>query len=342
MSWRLRAFAAVIVLSAIFVTAYAWLTSGPSRSSETPLAPATDGPTPTAVEHLAEMPAAPFALVRSLVPDDTHGRVGVAPLSAPDGPRFITPLTCERVFLSVDRGVCLKLGVDGMRTTYTAEIFDSTFHVRGRVPLTGVPSRVRVSPDGRRAAVTVFEEGHSYAEHGFSTRTTIIDTSAIGILGDLESFEVSREGKRFHEVDFNFWGVTFAKDSNRFYATLSSGNVKYLVEGDVDAKSARVIARDVECPSISPDNTRVAYKKAYNDSRGIGWTLHVLDLATRADVALGVERRSVDDQVEWLDDDHVLYHLPSSRGADIWVMGVDGKTPPRILIPLAYSPAVVR
>jgi hypothetical protein len=153
---------------------------------------------------------------------------------------------------------------------------------------------------------------------------------------------VTLDGQPFREVDFNFWGVTFARDSNRFYATLSSGDVKYLVEGDVEARSARVIGRDVECPSLSPDNTRVAYKKAYKDSRGVGWTLHVLDLASGADVALGAETRSVDDQVEWLDDAHVMYHLPSSRGADIWVMAVDGVTSPRILIPLAYSPAVVR
>ena len=112
------------------------------------------------------MPAPPFAMVRSLIADDTHGHVGVIPLAAPEGPRFITTLACERVSYASGHGVCLTLGADGMRTTYTAEIFDSSFEVRGRVPLTGVPSRVRVSPDGRRAGITVFEEGHSYAEQG--------------------------------------------------------------------------------------------------------------------------------------------------------------------------------
>jgi hypothetical protein len=170
----------------------------------------------------------------------------------------------------------------------------------------------------------------------------LIETSTASVITDLESFGVTRDGSPFREVDFNFWGVTFAKDGNRFYATLASGGVKFLVEGDVDRRSARVIARDVECPSISPDNTRVAYKKAYTSSRGIGWTLHVMDLTTFADTALDAESRSVDDQVEWLDDGHVMYHLPATRGADIWVMSVDGKTPPRLLIPLAYSPAVVR
>jgi hypothetical protein len=288
------------------------------------------------------MPAPPFAMVRSLIADETHGRVGIVPLSATAGPRFLTTMACERVFYAAGRGVCLTLGADGMRTTHTAEIFDSSFQVTGRVPLTGVPSRVRLSPDGRRAGVTVFEEGHSYAEQGFSTRTTLLDTTSASVIGELESFAVTRDGRPFKEVDFNFWGVTFAKDSNRFFATLASGGAKYLVEGDVDARSAHVIAADVECPSLSPDNTRIAYKKAYSDARGIGWTLHVLDLATRSDTALAAETRSVDDQVEWLDDDHVTYHLPSSRGADVWVMRTDGRTAPALLIPLAYSPAVVR
>ena len=61
-----------------------------------------------------------------------------------------------------------------------------------------------------------------------------------------------------------------------------------------------------------------------------------------SDTTLGAETRSVDDQVEWLDNGHVMYHLPSSRGADIWVMSTDGTTPPRLHFPLAYSPAVVR
>ena len=341
MTARGSTFAMVVALAVGLAGGYAWVTSVRDGRSPAPSVTHTSDPQPS-VGRLDAMPAPPFAMVRSLIADETHGKVGIVPLSAPAGPRFLTALACERVFYAAGRGVCLTLGVDGMRTTYTAEIFDPSFHVTGRVPLTGVPSRVRLSPDGRRAGITVFEEGHSYVEQGFSTRTTVIDTTSASVIGELESFAVTRDGQPFKEVDFNFWGVTFASDNNRFYATLASGGVKYLVEGDVDARSARVITRDVECPSLSPDNTRVAYKKAYSDARGIGWTLHVLDLTTLADTALVAERRSVDDQVEWLDDEHVTYHLPASRGADIWVMRTDGRTEPSILIPLAYSPAVVR
>jgi hypothetical protein len=54
----------------------------------------------------------------------------------------------------------------------------------------------------------------------------------------------------------------------------------------------------------------------------------------------------VDDQVEWLDDDHVLYGLPGqgSKAAEtnVWSAPADGSGPPRLLIEKAWSPAVVR
>jgi hypothetical protein len=341
MSARSLVLLAVVAAAVLLIAGYAWLASPPGSRLSAGSIPASAGEGDT-VGRLDEVPAVPFVMIRSLLPDDTHGRVGIAPLTAPGGPRYITPLRCERVFYAAGHGVCLTLGVEGVRTIYAAEIFDGSFQVRGRIPLSGVPSRVRVSPDGRRAGVTVFEEGHSYAEHGYSTRTTLLDIASASVIADLESFAVTRDGQPFRAVDFNFWGVTFTNDSNRFYATLGSGNVKYLVEGNIEARTAQVVATGVECPSLSPDNTRIAYKKAYTDPRGIGWTLHVLELATRADTALAAETRSVDDQVEWLDDGRLMYHQPSSRGADIWVIGIDGGTPPRVLVPLAYSPAVVR
>ncbi len=94
-----------------------------------------------------------------MVADESFNHLALVPLDAPEGPRFVTPLSCERVFYAGGRGVCLTIGLDGMTTTYTAEVFDQQFASIGRVPLTGVPSRVRVSPDGRRAGITVFETG---------------------------------------------------------------------------------------------------------------------------------------------------------------------------------------
>jgi hypothetical protein len=58
------------------------------------------------------------------------------------------------------------------------------------------------------------------------------------------------------------------------------------------------------------------------------------------------ETRSVDDQVEWLDDSRLLYALsrPGSEAttSDVWVVPADGTGSAQVLIPEASSPAVIR
>jgi hypothetical protein len=225
---------------------------------------------------------------------------------------------------------------------YVFFVFDDRFMTGVRRPLAGVPSRARISPDGRRAALTVFQSGHSYAEGGFSTATTIHDAATGEALANLESFTVERDGKPFDAVDFNFWGVTFADDGNRFYATLRTADVNYLVEGDVDRRAAKVVHTHVECPSLSPDNRRIAFKKRVTGNDTVLWQVAVLALDTFQETVLEAESRSVDDQVDWLDDEHVVYHLPKARGADIWALRVDRAEPPRVLVAGGYSPSVVR
>jgi hypothetical protein len=267
---------------------------------------------------------------------ETYGRLALASLD--QEARFVADLTCDRVYFAGGRGICLTTEYEGLTPKYTARFFDDEFQTVASTSLTGLPSRARVSPDGRWAAVTVFERGHSYAVDGFSTRSTILDTRSGLVVGDLEQFAVSRDGVPFKSVDFNFWGVTFARDDDRFYATLATGGTPYLVEGRIDTKAVRVLRAGVECPSLSPDNQRIAYKHRLDESR---WQIHVLDLATGSVTALDRETRSVDDQVEWLDDQHVVYHITAAHGADVWALRTDGTEPPRIIKSYAYSPAVV-
>jgi hypothetical protein len=63
----------------------------------------------------------------------------------------------------------------------------------------------------------------------------------------------------------------------------------------------------------------------------------VLDLASGRETPLA-ETRSVDDQVEWLDDGRILYGLQG----DIWVVPADGSGTPQVYLADALSPAVVR
>ena len=297
---------------------------------------------PAGGQTLAALRGRPALLFRSLVPGDGFGALAAIPLDEPERERTITQLRCDRVHFAGGRGLCLSNHIAAFWSPPTAQAFDLDLHELASFPVPELPSRARVAPDGQHAAMTHFVRGDSYNDSGFSTRTALLDLAAGSPLGDLEQFAVWREGARFQAPDFNFWGVTFARDGNRFYATLASGGTTYLVEGDLAARSVRTLRENVECPSLSPDNRRIAFKKRVSPE---AWRLHVLDLDTMAESPLA-EERSVDDQAEWLDDDQVLYGLteqsPTGTSTNVWVVPVEGEGAPRIFVPLASSPAVVR
>ena len=310
-----------------------------ANSADVDAAPATiaapgAAPGGTAVGDLPK----PRLVFRTTALGPDYGKVGVVQLTDAAAAARHLALSCERVHFASGTGICLTAD-RGVFTTYHAYIFDDA-GVRHRLRLEGIPSRARVSPDGRRAAFTIFVSGDSYESSHFSTRTYIVDAAAGKPLGQLEEFTVYRDGVLFKEIDFNFWGVTFTRDGNGFYATLATGGKTYLVKGDVDSRTARTITTDVECPSLSPDNTRIAFKRK---PRGGGASyLHVLSLDTLAVTPLA-ETRGVDDQAEWVDDAGLLYALPNGDGTStLWTVAADGTGGPVVMRVNAFSPAVVR
>jgi hypothetical protein len=284
----------------------------------------------------------PHVLFRSTGLGRGYGEVAVTPLATPKIARALTSLSCERVAYAAGRGICLTAD-RGAITTYGADIFDSKFRVTRHLAIQGLPSRTRVAPNGKLAAWTVFVTGDSYASNNFSTRTSFVNLRTGEVLPDLEKFKVTRDGDVVDAIDRNFWGVTFAPDSDKFYATLSTGGNTYLIQGRVSTQSAKVIHDGVECPSLSPDGTRIAYKKRTGNFP-VQWRVHVLDLATGKETATA-ETRNVDDQVEWLDNAHVLYGLPDANSAtastSIWTVPADGTGTPKVFIPRAWSPAII-
>lgn len=239
-------------------------------------------------------------------------------------------MSCARVYFAGGRGLCLATAESAI--DYEATIVDSALRPLERLDLAGLPSRARISSDGRYGAMTVFVSGHAYLNSGgFSTVTTIVDLRSGKQLGNLEGFDVTKDGKPFEAADFNFWGVTFASDSNRFYATLRSGAHYYLVEGDLSRGALRVLRDGVECPSLSPDGTRIAFKSRIGDENR--WRLAVLDLATLVAHPVA-ERRSIDDQPEWLDERTLVY----SDGLDVFTVPADGTGASRRILRNASSP----
>jgi hypothetical protein len=300
--------------------------------------------------HLEAMPPPPSLMFINLANDGGFNHVAVASLASPAGAAYVTPLSCERVYFASGRGLCLSvtdegtIGPDGPVASRWAEVFDASFTIRRRIKLAGAPSRVRVSPDGRYAAATVFDSGHSYADHRFSTRTTIFNLETADVaIDDLETVETRRDGAVFSAKDFNFWGVTFARDGQTFYATLDTGGTSYLVRGRIDERVMHVVHAGVECPSLSPDNTRIAFKRRVGSTSRGWWQIALLDLASMKESLLAGETRSVDDQVEWLDDERVAYHITGEgTPADLWAIRVDGTGAPERIRRSAYSPAVLR
>jgi hypothetical protein len=326
--WRTLAFISILAVCILGAGIYVGLAYERAHGSAPP-----EGVRVVAGATLAS-PDGSQLLFRNAIPDKTFGQLAVAPLAHPDETRAVAGLKCDRVDYANGRGLCLTAGGTWPTTGYVAKVFDDHFQVLSTIRLTGIPSRARMSADGRLGATTVFVNGDSYAPGNFSTRTNIIDMRTARVIANLESFEVTRDGKAFSNSNFNFWGVTFARDDNRFYATLGSGAATYLVQGDLEARTMRVITDHVECPSLSPDGTRIAYKRSL-DSHG-SWRLYVLDLKTLRETPLA-ETGSVDDQVEWLDDSHVSYWLH----ADTWSVPADGSGRPVKLLTDASSAVLV-
>jgi hypothetical protein len=296
---------------------------------------------------LAVLPAAPYLLLRVTGPGASHGRMALESLGASDGARSVSTMNCDRVHAAAGRGICLE-AKRGAITSYHAHLFDSKLRTTASFDLAGAPSRTRMSADGSLAATTVFVSGHSYSAPGFSTRTSIIDVQNGRMLAaDLEQFAVIKDGQPFKASDFNFWGVTFTPDSKGFYATLQTSGQQWLVQGDIAQQRMTVIAANVECPSLSPDGQRIAFKRrVVPPPQGrVVWQLVVRELASGKETVLSRETRNVDDQVEWIDNREIAYSLPDETtpaATNTFALPIDGNSAPRLLAPLAYSPAVVR
>jgi hypothetical protein len=274
-----------------------------------------------------------------------YGLVASVPLSDPTGPRAVTSTACDRVDADQDAFVCLR-SERGIAPTYTATLYDNNQKQLLQWPLPGVPSRTRFSPDGSLVATTAFVTGHSYATIGFSTETAIRKTSDGSSFGNLEDWKLLIDGKESEPLDRNYWGITFV-DDDTFYATvgMTTEGITYLVKGDIKAKTMSTVLKTVECPSLSPDGTKIAFKRVTSGSGAtVHWTPAIYDIASGKVTVLDIESRSVDDQIAWLDDDTLLYGLTNDTpgDSDIWKLAADGSSKPSIFIKHAWSPAIVQ
>ena len=337
---RIATFVVFVSAVAVALAAYFYVARDPAPATSNHAAGIVDE---KASRALVELKRGAYVAFRDMAPGPTYGHLAFASLE-PGAPRVFTSLPCHRVHFSNKVGICLAIA--NAPAGFRGFLLDDAMRVTQTIELPGMPSRTRVSRDGHFAAYTAFVAGDSYLASGLSTRTRIVRIPSGDDVADLESFAVVRNDKEIHSADFNFWGVTFTRDPNRIYATLGTGGRILLVEGDVAERTFRVIAEDIECPSLSPDETHIAFKKRFGKGFDAWWQPAVVDLATMT-VRQLPESKHIDDQIEWLDDGHILYAVGHStsaivRRADIWTIAIDGASSSSIFLADAESPAVVR
>jgi len=312
----------------------AWKLDGPAKGQRASRsgAGASGGPPRPRLGADASFPGR--LLIRGVDPDLPDADGPLYEVSAKGGVRRVQG-RCRRVHASSAGSVlCLRVSANGF--DYEFVTMDRDHRARARRVVAGFPSRARVSRDGRYGSFTTFAvagAGYFADTSRFSTFARIVDMDSGELLLRLEDLDVRRDGRRVDLEEAELWGVSFAGDG-RFYATLAPGeDVEHLlVEGRVGSRRATVAADHVECPSLSPDGSRIAYKRRIGSSNR--WRLHVRELAGGRDVALA-ETRSIDDQPEWLGDDLVAY----SNGEAVYAVAADGSGSPRVLVDHAASPA---
>jgi hypothetical protein len=330
--WLVAVIAALLLAGAAGYGIMAWADHR-SRAS---------APSQVQSELAPERPTGARVVFRNTALGAEYGLVASVPLSDPSGSRSVTDQACDRVYATATAQSCLHTD-RGVVTTFTATVTETAGGTTRAWPLAGVPSRTRISADSRLVAVTSFVTGESYVSVGYATMTTISTIDGTDY-GNLEDFALIVDGERVTAADRNIWGVTFGADGNTFYATAASGGKTWLVQGDLAAGTLTAIRDTAECPSLSPDGLRIAYKKDVSTGSSPYWSIAVLELATGTETILP-EQRNVDDQVEWLDDDTLLYGLGRSDtvgDSDVWSVRADGEADPAMFIAHAWSPSVIR
>ena len=152
----------------------------------------------------------------------------------------------------------------------------------------------------------------------------------------------SRTARPYRSADVNFWGVTFATDDTLLRHPRHRRSRRTWSAASVGTRELTVLRENVECPSLSPDGTKVAYKKASGVGVGAQVALHRAgprlrrgdraagDAQHRRPARLAGRRPRALRRAPRRDRPHRRLGQPAVR------------RPPRLLVPDADSPAVVR
>lgn len=281
------------------------------------------------------------------VPGDDYGKLAAID---DEGERHFFGPRCGRAHASAGLAVCIESDEE-LLPSWTARIFDFTDASLPEITSEPAsrPSRARVDPRGARVVWTSFVTGHDYLSPGeFATETRYVKTE------NLETYTASqiRRGEvedRFLAVDGNWWGASFDPSSkDHVYLTYGSGDETEVVRSDQSRIRFESAFDNASCPSVSPDGELIVFKRPI-EGKEAPQSLVLRGLNTGDERVLN-EDRFVDDQVEWLDNDTILYTLVREETAtgpqpafDIWSLDIsDPEAEPQLHLPFADSPGIYR
>src|SRR4029078_11498441 len=114
---------------------------GPAAVEGTAMPAAASAPVPVSAE-VSTVSTVPHVLFRGSRQDANYGRMMLTPLASAGAQRAATEFGCDRVSFGVSRGICLHAD-RGIRTKYSAILFDAAFNALKTRALEGEPRHTR-------------------------------------------------------------------------------------------------------------------------------------------------------------------------------------------------------
>jgi hypothetical protein len=173
-------------------------------------------------------------------------------------------------------------------------------------------SRTRISADGTAMAWTNFNTDAGYEDIGMEEQ--LFTSTYVGrvinntpVSSNLRQWSLFKDGTKISNENLNYWGVTYhPKNSQTFLVTVSFKGIHYLAQGDMVTQQIKILHPNVECPSYSPDGQLIAFKKRKDATT---WSPAILELRTFKEIVFNQLNESVDDQIDWLDANTLIYEI---------------------------------
>ena len=220
----------------------------------------------------------------------------------------------------------------GVVTKYERSTLDADWHgrsTRRRCP--GIPSRTRLSPDGTLVADARSSSPATPTCRPASPPRPRSAASTAASYGNLEKFTLVIDGRTVDPQRPQRLGRHLRRRPAPSTPPSAPAGRPTWSGATSATRTLTAVTENAECPSLSPDGTRVAFKvDARPGRRAALGTRRCSTSPPGKRTVLDRRTRSVDDQVEWLDDDTLLYGLPRADEpgvTDVWALDTSAGRP---------------